>query len=183
MELDLPAPDQRQGQVGERRQVTGRTQAPLFGHDRVDPGGQHGQQPIDDERPATAVPQGERVGPEQQHRPDDLARERRPDAGGVAHQEVLLELPRLGRLDERGREVAEAGRHAVHDGTLGDERLDDVTRLLHPLPRARVELDRRAAAGDGLHVGDREVRAGQDDLRFGHVAEDSRLCSRPCSTS
>ena len=91
--------------------------------------------------------------------------------------------PGLGRLDERGREVAEAGRHAVHDGTLGDERLDDVARLLHPLPRVRVELDRRAAAGDGLHVGDREVRAGQDDLRFGHVAEDSRLCSRPCSTS
>ena len=49
-----------------------------------------------------------------------------------------------------------------------------------------VERDRRAAAGHGLDVGDGQVGAGQDDvgdLRFGHVAEDSRLCSRPCSTS
>ncbi len=127
--------------------------------------------------------EGQRVGPQQQHGPDDLARERRPDPRSVAHQEVLLELPGLGRIDERGREVAEAGRHAVDDGAVRDQRLDDVARLLHPRPRVRIEGDRRAAAGDGLHVGDGQVRAGQDDLGFGHVAEDSRLCSRPCSTS
>ena len=79
-----------------------------------------------------------------------------------------------------GRQVAEAGRHAVHDGALGDERLDDVARLLHPLARVGVELDRRAVAGDRLDVGDRQVGAGQDDgawprgpgrvrdLRLGH---------------
>ena len=43
------------------------------------------------------------------------------DARGVAHQQVLLELAGLVAVDEGRREVAEAGRHAVDDGALGDE--------------------------------------------------------------
>ena len=35
------------------------------------------EQPVDEQRPAAAVAERERVRPEQQHRPDDLARERR----------------------------------------------------------------------------------------------------------
>ncbi len=126
--------------------------------------------------------EGQRVGPQQQHRPHDLRRERRPDPGGVAHQEVLLELPRLSRLDERSREVAEPGRDAIDDRALGDEGVDDVARLLHPPARRLVELDPGPVASDRLDVRDRKVRARQDD-GVGHDAEDSPLCSRPCSTS
>ena len=123
----------------------------------------------------------------------------RPDPGGVAHQEVLLEPAGVGRRDDGRRQGAEPGRHAVDDRALGDERFDDVARLLHPLAGVDVEGGRRAVAGDRLDVGDGQVGAGQDDrrarwhgttvrvevrdLRLTHRAEDSRLCCRPCSTS
>ena len=168
--------------MGERREVARRADAALLGHDRVDPGVEHRQQSIDEQRPAAAVAEGERVGAQEEHRPDDLARERSAHPRGVAHQQVLLQLAGLRGLDERRGEGTESGRHAVHHGALGDERLDDVARLLHPLARVRVEGRGRALPGDGLDVGDGQVGAGQDH-GVGHVAEDSRLCSRPCSTS
>ena len=190
VELDLAAPDERQRQVRERREVAGCPDAALFRHDRVDAVRQVREEPVDDQRPAAAVAQRERVGPQQEHRADDLARKGRPDARRVAHQQPALELARALWVHERRREVPEAGRHPVHHGTLGDEGLDDVARLLHPLTRVDIEGDRCAAAGDGLDVGDRQVRAGQDhrvgpatvrvevrDLRLTHRAEDSRLSS------
>ena len=85
-----------------------------------------------------------------------------PDAGRVAHQQVLLELAGLRAVDERGREIAEAGRHAVDHGVLRDQALDDVARLLHPLARVDVERGRRAVPGDRFDIGDGQVRAGQD---------------------
>ena len=100
------AADERQREVGERREVARRADAPLLGHDRVDARGEEVEKPVDEQRPAAAVAEGERVRPEQEHRPDDLARERRPDARRVAHQEVLLEPAGVGRVDpwsRRGR--------------------------------------------------------------------------------
>jgi hypothetical protein len=114
---------------------------------------------------------------------------------------IALELPGLGRVDERRGQVAEAGRDPVHDRTLRDQRLDDVARLLHPLAGVDVDLDRGAVAGDGLHLRDGQIGPGEDhrsgivcaprervrvavrDLRLGHGFEDSRLSSGPCSTS
>ena len=71
--LDLAPSDQRQGEMGERRQVAGRTEAPLLRHDRVDALFEERQQPIDQQRPAAAVPERQRVRAQEQHRPDDLA--------------------------------------------------------------------------------------------------------------
>ena len=129
-----------------------------------------------------------------------VSRERRSDLGGVAHEQVLLQATSLCRFDERRGEIAEAGRHPIDDRTLVDERLDDLTRLLHPRSGAVVEADRDVTARDGFDLGDGEVGPRQDDftprrtwsrrpsaalgdLRLGHGAEDSRLCSPPCSTS
>ena len=75
--LHLAQPDERQRQVRQRREVAGRPDAPLLRHDRVDPEAQEVEQAVHEERPAAAVAERERVGPQQQHRPDDLARERR----------------------------------------------------------------------------------------------------------
>jgi hypothetical protein len=178
-----PAPtDQREGEMCERREIARGPEAPLFGHDRVDTVRQHLEQPVDEQRPAPAVPQRQRVRAEQEHRAYDLARERRPDPGGVAHQEVLLEPRGLVRFDDRRGQVAEAGGHAIHDLPLGDEGLDDVARFLHPAAGVVIETRWRVAPRDRLHVVDRQVRARQDD-GFGHGAEDSPLCSPPCSTS
>ena len=67
-----------------------------------------------------------------------------------------------GRDGRRGQ-VAEPGRDAVDDLAAGDEPLDDVARLLHPLAGVDVERGAGAVAGDGLDVGDGQVGAGQDD--------------------
>ena len=61
----------------ERREVAGGADAPLLGHDRMDAQAQEVEEAIDEQRPAAAVTQCERVGPQQEHRPDDLAWERR----------------------------------------------------------------------------------------------------------
>ena len=182
-ELDLAATDERQREVGERREVARRADAALLRHDRVDAPAQHLQEPIHEQRPAAAVAEGQRVGPQEQHRAHHLAREGRPDACRVAHQQVLLEPAGLGRWDRGRGKGAEARRHAVDDGPLRDERLDDVAGLLHPLASVDVERDLRVVAGDRLDVRDGQVGAGQDhdpghatvrvevrDLRLAHPA-------------
>jgi hypothetical protein len=102
VQLDRAAADQRQREVRQRCQIAGRTNGALRRHDRVDAGSQQGQQQVDDLGTAAAVPQRQGVRAEQQHRPHDLARERRTDAGRVAHQEVLLEPLAILRRHERG---------------------------------------------------------------------------------
>ena len=172
-QLDLAAPDQRQRQVGERRQVARGAHAPLRRHDRMDARREEGEEPIHQEGPATGVAQRERVGPQEQHRPDDVPGERRADADGVAHEQVLLELPRIGRRDVRARQVPETGGDPVDDVPGRDEPLHDGPGLLHPDASVDVQAHRHAPAGDRFHVGDGEVRARQDH-RVG-VDEDPAL--------
>ena len=133
------------------------------------------EQPVDEQRPAAAVAERQGVRAQQEHRPDDLARERRrrrPPRGSSAGSPGAR--PASAGSIERRREVAEAGRHAVDDGALGDEGLDDVARLLHPLAGVDVERGRRAVAGDRLDVGDGQVGAGQDDRSADAVARGAR---------
>ena len=146
-ELHLAAADERQREVGERREVAGGADAALLGHDRVDARPQEVEEPVDDQRPAAAVAERERVGPQQEHRADDLARERRARRRPRGSSAGSWSWPASLGVDERRGQVAEAGRHAVDDGALGDEGLDDVARLLHPLARVDVERDRRPVAG------------------------------------
>ncbi len=190
VELDLAPTDQGQRQVGERREVARRPDRALGRDDGMEIPGEEIEQPFDEERPAAGVAERERVRPEQEHRANDLARQRLADAGGMAHQEVLLEPLRVGRRDELRREVAEPGRDAVDDLAAGDEAVDQVARLLHPAARGLVEDDGGAVAGDRLDVGDRQVGPRQDDrvgrdgaLRVGHGSQDSQISSArsyPC---
>ena len=60
--------------------------------------------------------------------------------------------PRPGRRIDTSRPGPEPGRHAVDDGALGDERLDDVARLLHPRPgRGRRASPRRRGGRPPRH--------------------------------
>ena len=99
-----------------------------------------------------------------------------PTPGRVAHQEVLLEPAGLGGRDRGRRQVAEPGRHAVHDGALGDERLDDVARLLHPL--AGVDVERGVGAVRGRRPRRRRRsgrrRSGRSGRRRGRPAWPAR---------
>ena len=47
-DLDLAPPDERQREVGERREVAGRADAPLLRHDRMDAEPQEVAEPVDD---------------------------------------------------------------------------------------------------------------------------------------
>ena len=110
-ELDLAAADERQREVGQRREVARtRRREPCAGTTGWMPELEEVEQPVDEQRPAAAVAERERVRPQQEHRPDDLARERRADARRVAHQEVLLEPLGVGRGD---RTVARAPKPVV----------------------------------------------------------------------
>ena len=75
VQLDRPAPDERQGEMGERREVARRADGSLRRDDRVDPEPEEVEEAIHDERPGARVAEGEGVGPQQEHRPDDVARE------------------------------------------------------------------------------------------------------------
>ena len=161
-DLHLAPTDERQRQVRERREVAGGADAPLLGHDRMDAQAQEVEEAIDEQWPAAAVTQCERVGPQQEHRPDDLAWERRADPGRVAHQEVLLETTGVGRRDRGRGERPEPRRHAVDHGALGDERFDEVARLLHARPGVHVERRVGPGASDRLDVADGQVGPGED---------------------
>ena len=175
-QLHVAAADERQRQVGQRRQVAGCADRPLRRDDRVDPQPEEVQEPVHDRGPAPAMTERERVRPEEQHRPDDLLRQVVPDAHRVADQEVLLEPRSVDRVDRPVGERPEPGRDPVDDGAVGDEPLDDVASLLHPLAGCLVQRGSGTVPRDRLHVGDRQVRAGQDD-RVGHDGQDSRLFS------
>ena len=187
--------------MSEGGQVARRPHRTLGRHDRVDPEREEGEEAVDELGPAAAVAEGQGVRAQQQHRPHDLTRERRPDADRVADQQVLLEFAgALGR-DRGAGQIAEARRHPVDHGSLLDQALDDVAGFLHPRAGMDIEGHRDVAARDGLDVGDGQVRPGEDHGRratrhpgalvrismrpqwFGHDAEDSGLCCRPCSTS
>ena len=164
-ELHLAAPDQRQREVGQRRQVARgarRSPGPARRGGCRAPGS--ASRRSTSSRAAARVAEGQGVRPQEEHRPDDVARERRPDADRVAREQVLLEAAGVGRRDEGRGEVAEAGRDPVDDLAGRDEALDDGAGLCHPLAGVDVEDGPGAAAGDRLDVGDGQVGAGEDDL-------------------
>ena len=87
VDLDLAAPDERQREVRERREVAGRARrSPAPARPGGCPRARKLADPVDEQRPAARVPERERVRPQQQHRAHDLARERPADARGVARR-------------------------------------------------------------------------------------------------
>ena len=119
--------------------------------------------PVHQQRPAAGVAERERVRTEEEHRPHHLARERAPDSRRVGGEEVLLEADRVIRGDGGRGQVTEAGRDPVDDLAAGDEALDDVASLLHPLAGMDIQRRTGAVTGDRLDVVDGQVGAGQDD--------------------
>jgi hypothetical protein len=81
----------------------------------------------------------------------------------MAHQEILLKLAGLSRVDEGRGKVTEPGGHAIHDLSGIDECVDDVACLLHPAARIVVEGDGGPVSRDRLDVFDRQIRPRQDD--------------------
>ena len=137
----LAAADEREREVRERGQVARRAERTLLGHDGDQVAVQHLDHALDDLGADARVPEREHVRAEQQHRARLLARERRPDGGGVRTHDPELERVCLVGFDALVRERAEPGRHAV-DGLVGrDGAFDHVARGTDPARRRGTELD------------------------------------------
>ncbi len=126
---------------------------------------QHPDQQLRHLDPDPGQPDGEGVGAQQQHRPHDLGSERLTDAGGMAADQVALQLGGLGRLDADVGQIAEARRDAVDGGAAADESFDHGPRRVHPLGGACGELDRSCGSSDLHDIGDRQVASGECERR------------------
>ena len=163
VELDLAAADERQREVGERREVARtRRRSPAPGTTGWMPGAQ--------ERRAAGrrAAAGSRCGRGPACSPAAGASPGRPRAGTAARRRPRGSsggspgAGRCGRVDRRRGQVAEPGRDAVDHGAVGDQRLDDVARLLHPRRgrgrRARAVAPWRATASTSAIVRSAPVR-------------------------
>ena len=81
--LHMPPTRERQGEMRQRGQIARCAHRTLRRHDRVDAEAQQIADSIDHDGPAAGVAEGQGVGPQQQHRPHHVARQRFPDAGSV----------------------------------------------------------------------------------------------------
>ena len=97
VQLHAAEADERQCQVRQRREIARGAHRTLRRHDGVNPEAQEVEQALDEQRATAAVAVGQRVGAQQQHRANHLARQWRTHANGVADQQVALQQPRIGR--------------------------------------------------------------------------------------
>ncbi len=84
--------DDAEREVRERSEVAARSDGAARGDDGRDLRVQEGHDPVDELGPDAGVALGEAVAEQQHHRADRVGRQRLADGGGVAADEVLLEL-------------------------------------------------------------------------------------------
>ena len=92
---DLALPDQAERQVRERREVSGGSDRPLLGNDGKDVGREQRQERLDRRQADSGMSFCKRVRAEGDHRPDGFRRQRLPDAGRMAPDEIALQLGEL----------------------------------------------------------------------------------------
>ena len=170
----LPRPDQWQREIGERREIAGGAERPLFGHDGDHVGVQHRRHQIDQLRADARVTEREDVGAEEQHRTRLRPGERTPDRRRVRTNDPVLEVGGLRRVDPHVRERAETRGDAVDDVAGADGILDDGPSRDDALPRAGRECDLGTRRDRG-HVRQRERLPDRD--RHGAKAT-TRRCGR-----
>jgi hypothetical protein len=109
----------------------------------MDPRVEHVEQALDNLWPATRLAARQRVGAQQQHRPNGLPVMGRADAYRVADQEVVLQAVGIGWVDPLCGELAETGRDAVNRLAGGDQLFDSPATRGHALARGRIEVTRQ----------------------------------------
>ena len=163
----LPLADERQRQVGERGEVTARSDRAAGGHKGDDSAVQHRQQQLHRLDAGSGVALGNCVRAKQHRGADDLVRVRLTDSTGMAAEETELQVLGLIVGDRLRHEPAEPGVDAV--GVLATQLVQQAARASHLLHGARSETDVAAADRDVPDVLDREVVARQQE-QIGHGA-------------
>ena len=164
---DEALPRQAEREMRERSQITGGADGPLFGNERENVRREQVEEPLHG-RDADARPTlRERVGAQSDHRPHRFVGERIPDPGGVASDEVLLELEQPVARDGHLGETSEARRDPVHPVAPRDRALDRLAGSGHRAPRHGSERDADPPAGDVLEVGEGQAAPGEEEAFHG----------------
>ena len=117
--------DEHEGDVGERREVAAGADRAAARHDRVHPPVEQREQVLDRVAPDAREPFGEHIGAQRHRRAHRASRQRLADAGGMAAQQVQLQLLQVAARDDRFGERAEAGVDAVHRPIVAGMAIDD----------------------------------------------------------
>ena len=94
---------ERQGAVGERREVAGAAEGAVLVDDGRDPGVEHVGHGLRDLGPHAGVAGADGLQPQEHQRADDLPLDARAHAGGVRADDVALQLGPQFRADVPGR--------------------------------------------------------------------------------
>ena len=147
---------QREGAVGERREIARTTQTAVLAHNRRDAGVDHrciGGRGLRADTSAAGC-QGRQ--PQQHQCPDDLALDLGPGPGGMAADQAALQLGAEVRRDVARCQRSEARGDAVIRHVGHGEVLDNLAALRDLGQRLTGELDAYAVPCDVDHVGGRE---------------------------
>ena len=157
---------QREPDVTQRRKVAARADAALLRHQRQESRVQDGNQRVHEIRTHAAGRPEQHVGAEQHQSAHDVGRKRIAHAGGVAADQVGLELVEIVRRDANVGELAESGVDPVHRAPTGDRGLDRFPAGDESLAGGAVNgNDRLRAARNPHHVRDGERAAVEHQRR------------------
>jgi hypothetical protein len=153
--------------MGEWREIARRAHGTLGGHDGVDAAPEQVADTVRQHRPTARVAQRQRVCPQQEHCPNYVPRQRLAHTHRVGDQQVLLKPRRVGRIDQSRGQIAESGGHPIDDLARRDKALHYLPSLGHARSRLIAQTHVYTATGYGLDVGDRDIRAREDDFGVG----------------
>jgi len=120
--------DQRQRQVGQRREISGGPDRAFAGHHRQQVRIEQRQQRVDDHRAHAGIPARETRNFHRQHEARHTIGERRSNADGVRADQVQLQLLQVGGRNLRAGEFAEPRVDAIGGKATRDDRIDRLSR-------------------------------------------------------
>ena len=171
--------DQQQAEVRRGRQVAAGAERSFLGHPGPNIAIQQLQQPFGDLRTHARCALAELVDADQHPGPYQLLGQRRTDADCVAHEQVALQLPAVGRRDPDVLQRPDTGRQAVDDPILAHQPVHEVAGGLQPARRFRTKADPLAMARHRHDIGRAQrLAVEREGQALAHVTDGPRAARR-----
>ena len=171
--VGLTLSEQRQKRMRAGRQVPAGPQRAGPRHPRREAAVEQGHHPLEHHRAHRGVAEQQAVEAHRHRGPHRLAGQVLARAGGVAAQQVDLQVALQLGSDRVGHERSEAGADPVHGGAGGEDPLERGAVGPDVLDGLRIQLDPGAGA-DGGHLLDRQ-RAVEDHWLVWHGSADQAI--------
>ena len=134
---DAPFAEQRQEGMGRRGEIAAGAQRPDAWDDRHVARIQQRGKTLDDDRPDARVTEQQAIRADRDRAPDNLIGQLRARPGGVASQQVALQVTLEIGSDDVGHERPKAGADPVHGRAGREDLLKHLAVALDPLQRGR----------------------------------------------